>query len=177
MINSPLTIAAVPLNIVWANRDANLQAVEQTLAGMRKDTDVVVLPELFSTGFIVDPDVFQRLAETDDGPTLTRLRQLAAQYKVAIAGSYLGRNEEATQYYNRGFFIEPNGLTTYVNKRHLFHVSPEAELLTQGMTPYPVVRFRGWNIALGVCYDLRFPVWCRNVMTRGRYAYDIFLLP
>lgn len=177
MINSPLTIAAVPLNTVWANRDANLKLVADTLATLHKGTDLVVLPELFSTGFIVDADVFTRLAETDDGPTMTRLRELAKQYRVAIAGSYLSRNEEGSEHYNRGFFIEPNGQGTFVNKRHLFHVSPEAELLTQGMTPYPVVRFRGWNIALGVCYDLRFPVWCRNTMTRGRYAYDIFLLP
>lgn len=177
MINTPLTICALPLNIAWADREANLAAVEGACAALRPGTDVVVLPELFSTGFIADPDVFHRLAETDDGPTLTRLRALARKYKVAVAGSYLARNVEGTEFYNRGFFIEPNSTSTYVNKRHLFHVSPEASLLTAGKTPYALVRFRGWNIALGVCYDLRFPVWCRNVITRGRYAYDVFLLP
>lgn len=177
MINSPLTIAALPLNTVWANREANLKAVEMAMDALRADTDVLVLPELFSTGFVIDPDVYPTLAETNDGPTLTRLRQLARKHNLAIAGSYLGRNEDATEYYNRGFFIEPNGDTVYCNKRHLFHVSPEAELLTAGETSYPVVRFRGWNIALGVCYDLRFPVWCRNTTKNSRYAYDIFLLP
>lgn len=177
MISAPLCIAIVPLNITWANRDANLQAVDKAVAELHPGVDVVVLPELFSTGFIADPDVYGRLAETDEGQTMTHLRQLAAKRRLAIAGSFLAHNEAATEFYNRGFFIEPNGETTYVNKRHLFHVSPEAKILTGGRAPYPVVRFRGWNLALGICYDLRFPVWCRNTMHNGRYAYDIFLLP
>lgn len=177
MINSPLTIAALPLNIVWANRQANLDAVAEAIGKLREGTDLLVLPELFSTGFVADPDVFHRLAETDEGPTMTRLHELAEKHKIAIAGSFLARNESGSEYYNRGFFIEPSGEDAFINKRHLFHVSPEAELLTGGTTPYRVVRFRGWNIAMGVCYDLRFPVWCRNTMNRGRYAYDIFLLP
>lgn len=177
MMPAPLTIAIVPLNISWANRDANMKAVETAVENLRPGVDVVVLPELFSTGFIADMDVVGRLAEPDNGPTLTRLRELAAKRRLAIAGSLLGRNDGATEFYNRGFFIEPTGDTAFINKRHLFHVSPEAEILTGGRSTYPVVRFRGWNIALGICYDLRFPVWCRNTMTHGRYAYDIFLLP
>ena len=177
MINAPLHIAALPLDIKLADPTANLTAIEEALAGLRSETDLLVLPELFSTGFVSNPKDIRRLAESDSGSTLTRLRQFAHAKKIAIAGSYLAHNLEATEFYNRGFFIEPNGETTYVNKRHLFHVSPEAELLTEGKTPYPVIRYRGWNIALGICYDLRFPVWCRNVTTRARSAYDIFLLP
>jgi len=177
MINAPLTIAIYPLDIVQANRDANIRAVADAVGTLRADADVLVLPELFSTGFINDPDALSRLAETDGGPTLTRLRSLARSRRIAVAGSYLACNDDRTEFYNRGFFIEPTGETACLNKRHLFHVSPEASLLTEGLTPYRVVRYRGWNIALGVCYDLRFPVWCRNTMTRGRYAYDIFLLP
>lgn len=177
MINSPLTIAALPLNIAWANREANIQAVEEAIGNLKPETDILVLPELFSTGFIADPEVFRRLAETDSDQTMTHLHKLARQHKIAIAGSYLACNAERTEFYNRGFLLQPGGESVFVNKRHLFHVSPEAQLLTEGKTPYPVVRYRGWNIALGVCYDLRFPVWCRNIMTHGRYAYDIFLLP
>lgn len=177
MINSPLHIAVLPLNIAWANRAANLKAVESALADLKADTDVVCLPELFSTGFIADPDIMGREAETDTDMTVTTLKRLAKERRIALAGSFLGRNADSTEFYNRGFFIEPTGEVTFVNKRHLFHVSPEAQLLTGGTTPYAVVRFRGWNIALGVCYDLRFPVWCRNVMTHDRYAYDVFLLP
>lgn len=177
MINSPLTIAAFPLNIVAANRDVNIAAVEDAAKRLKTGTDLLVLPELFSTGFVADRDVINNLAETDDGESMTRLHALARQQKIAIAGSFLACNEARTEFYNRGFFLDPGGERVFVNKRHLFHVSPEAELLAEGRTAYPVVRYRGWNIALGICYDLRFPVWCRNVMTHGRYAYDIFLLP
>lgn len=177
MINVPLHIAVLPLNIVPAGRAANLRAVEEALGSLRRDTDIVCLPELFTTGFISDPELCAREAETDDGMTITTLKALAGCRRVAIAGSFLGRNADATEYYNRGFIIEPTGEVSFVNKRHLFHVSPEAQVLTGGDTPYAVVRYRGWNIALGICYDLRFPVWCRNTMTRGRHAYDVFLLP
>ncbi|MCM1309761.1 MAG: hypothetical protein NC301_01890 [Bacteroides sp.] len=177
MINAPLLIAALPLNIAWANRSANIRAVEEALKELRKDTDVVCLPELFSTGFIAEPELCHREAEPDNGPTISALKVLAQKHRIAIAGSYLSRNDDSTEFYNRGFFIEPNGESVFVNKRHLFHVSPEAQILTGGTTSYLVVRFRGWNIALGICYDLRFPVWCRNTMTRNRYAYDVFLLP
>lgn len=177
MINSPLNIAILPLDIAQADRSANLKAVEETVAAMRPETDIVCLPELFSTGFIADPTLLHREAEPDNGPTMTRLRALAAKHRLALAGSFLACNDDRSEFYNRGFIIEPTGETTFVNKRHLFHVSPEAQLLQEGTTTYPVVRYRGWNIALGVCYDLRFPVWCRNTMVHGRYAYDIFLLP
>lgn len=173
----PLTVAIVPLNIVWADRQANLKAVDEALNALRPGVDVVLLPELFSTGFVADPDVYPSLAETDLGPTLEHLRKRAAEKRLAIAGSLLACNQARTEYYNRGFFIEPTGETTYVNKRHLFHVSTEAQLLTGGREPYAVARYRGCNIALGICYDLRFPVWCRNTMNHGRYAYDLFLLP
>lgn len=177
MINAPLHIAVLPLNIAWANREANLRAVEEAVATLRPDTDVVCLPELFTTAFIPDPEICKHEAEPDTGMTISRLTALARKHRVAIAGSFLGCNDNKTEIYNRGFFIEPSGEAKFINKRHLFHVSPEAQILTGGKTPYAVVRYRGWNIALGICYDLRFPVWCRNTMTRGRYAYDIFLLP
>lgn len=177
MTNSPLTIAALPLNITWADPDANLTAVESAARNLRPETDILVLPELFSTGFVADPDVFSRLAETDSDNSMTRIRAIAECHRIAVAGSFLACNDARNEFYNRGFLVQPGGEEIFVNKRHLFHVSPEANLLTQGLTPYPVARFRGWNIALGVCYDLRFPVWCRNTMCRGRYAYDIFLLP
>ena len=175
MSNNPLQIAALPLNIKWANREANLVAVEQAAAGLRPGTDLLVLPELFTTAFIADPEVLHRLAEPDDGVTMTRLRQLAAERRIAIAGSFLACNESRTEFYNRAFIMEPNGETVYCNKRHLFHLSPEAKLLTPGHTPYSVVRFRGWNLAVGVCYDLRYPVWCRNRSNEGLFAYDIFI--
>lgn len=175
MINRSLTIAAIPLPIAWADRRANFEAVEKAMASLRPGTDVVVLPELFSTGFIPDPDVMRREAEPSDGPAMQLITRLARQYRVAIAGSFLARGGDEAQpaIFNRAFFVEPSGETAFYDKRHLFSLSPEAQLLEAGQKPMPVVRFRGWNIALAVCYDLRFPVWCRNV----GMAYDVVLIP
>ncbi|MDE7111202.1 MAG: nitrilase family protein [Muribaculaceae bacterium] len=175
MANNPLTIAALPLQIVAADRRANLDAVEQALVALRPGTDLLVLPELFSTGFVADPETVSRLAEPDNGMTLTRLRELAARFRVALCGSMLGCNPDRSEFYNRAFFIEPNGETTYCNKRHLFCLSPEAKLMTSGRGGYATVRFRGWSIGFGVCYDLRFPVWCRNRTVHGSPAYDVFV--
>lgn len=175
MATNPLTIAALPLSIILSDRHANLEAVETVLASLKPGTDIVALPELFSTGFVSDPEAVSRLAEPDNGMTLNRLRALSARYRVAICGSMLGCNPERTEFCNRAFFIEPNGDTTFCNKRHLFCLSPEAKLMTPGRSGYATVRFRGWNIAFGVCYDLRFPVWCRNRTLHGSPAYDVFI--
>lgn len=172
MINNNLNIAVVSLPIRWADRHANLQAVRLHLQQIRPDTDLVVLPELFTTGFIPDPDVIQREAEPSDGLTMTTIRELAAKHRVAIAGSFLARLSDS-EISNRAFLVEPSGETTFYDKRHLFSLSPEATLLHGGRHRMPIVRFRGWNIALAVCYDLRFPVWCRN----AGMNYDIVLFP
>lgn len=175
MATNPLTIAAFPLNIIQADRAANLRAVENAMATLRPGTDVFVLPELFSTGFLSDPEQVAQYAEPDNGPTLNTLRALASRYRVAICGSMLACNSDRTEFYNRAFFIEPSGTTEFCNKRHLFCLSPESKLMTHGKTPYPTVRFRGWSIGFGVCYDLRFPVWCRNRTVHGSQAYDVFI--
>lgn len=171
MLNDQLKVAALPIDIVWGDREENLMALERGLASMPAGTDIVVVPELFTTGFIHDADSLVRLAERTSGETIARLHRLAAQYNVALAGSYLCNI--GGLYYNRGFFIEPSGDEMFYDKRHLFSLSPEASVYRPGDRRSPVVRFRGWNIAMIVCYDLRFPVWCRNI---GQ-LYDIMLVP
>ncbi len=175
MANNPLTIAALPLNIRQASPAENLEAVAAALETLRPGTDILALPELFSTGFIANPAQIEQLAEADNGFTLSRLRQLAARFRVALCGSFLARNADGSEFYNRAFFIEPDGSTTYCNKRHLFGLSPEAKLMKAGLTDYRTVRFRGWSIGFGVCYDLRFPAWCRNRIVHGSPAYDLFI--
>lgn len=175
MANNPLTIAVFPLNIRQASPSDNLEAVRLALESLRPGTDILALPELFSTGFIADPERIAQLAEPDNGFTLNLLRRFAGHYRVALCGSFLARNESGSEFYNRAFFIEPDGSTTYCNKRHLFGLSPESKLMKAGQTDYRTVRFRGWSIGFGVCYDLRFPVWCRNRMVHGSPAYDLFI--
>jgi len=167
-----IKIALVSLDIVWADSRENIKAVEHYMASIGSDVDIVALPELFTTGFVSDRDTLFALAETNTGHTVTAIKALARKYGCAVSGSFSACDEEHSHVYNRAFFIEPDGNCTYYDKRHLFILSPENEIYTAGCGEVPVVNFRGWNVALLVCYDLRFPVWTRNVGHR----YDIMLV-
>lgn len=169
--NDNLRVAVLPLDIVWADKTANCRAVAEAFTRLPEGTDVVVLPELFSTGYVDDPQAMKDLAERNTQETIDFIKRLAAHYSVAVAGSFLASTPP--KLYNRAFFIEPNGDETFYDKRHLFSLSAESKIFAPGTEPIPVVRFRGWNIAMIVCYDLRFPVWCR---CRSN-AYDILLVP
>ena len=171
ILNPTFTAVALPLDIVWADREANLRALGDALDRIPAGVDLVVLPELFTTGFINDPALLTSLPETNNGETMEAVRRLAARHNCALAGSFLAKT--AHQVFNRGFFIEPSGDETFYDKRHLFSLSSEAKVYTPGTRPMPVVRFRGWNIAMIVCYDLRFPVWCRN----KEQEYDALIVP
>jgi len=170
-MNTNLRIAAIPVDIIWSDKQANLISVERSLASLPAGTDIAVLPELFSTGFANDPTLMADLAETNSGPTMQAVLSLARRYNVAIAGTFVAKSGH--KIYNRGFFVEPSGDETFYDKRHLFCVSAEAKIFAQGTDRIPVVRFRGWNVAMIICYDLRFPAWCRN----RDMAYDVLLVP
>lgn len=170
-LNKDLKVATLPLDIAWFDRDKNIDTVSEALKSLDPDTDLVVLPELFTTGFTSDTTLLLETAETNTGHTIDAVKMWAEKYNVAIAGSYLART--AHKAYNRGFFIEPNGDETFYDKRHLFSLSAESKVLGQGDTYKPIIRFRGWDIALIMCYDLRFPVWCRSVNN----AYELLLVP
>lgn len=170
-MNNRIKIAVLPLDISWCNYEMNMATVADELRELESGTDIVVLPELFSTGFIQDAALIDRMATTYGVRAIEAVKRWCAQYNVAIAGSVLIKDEG--KYYNRGFFAEPSGEIAYYDKRHLFCLSPEAEIFSQGDKLPPVVRYRGWNISLVVCYDLRFPVWCRNTGNR----YDMLIVP
>ena len=166
-----LRIALLPLDIIPGDKEANLAAVEKALAVLPPSTDIVVLPELFSTGYISDKDACRALAERNTCETVDRIKAWAAATGAAFAGSYLATTHPGI--YNRAFFIEPSGEETFYDKHHLFGLGGEADLFHRGDTRPPVVRFRAWNISMIVCYDLRFPIWSRN--EDGRY--DVLLVP
>lgn len=169
--NDILRVAVLPLAIEWANKKANLDAVGNAFTRLLEGTDIVVLPELFSTGFSDDEAVMRDLAERNSQETIDFIKALASRHSVAIAGSYLAITPP--HLYNRAFFIEPNGDETFYDKRHLFSLSTESKIFAPGDEQIPVVRFRGWNVAMIVCYDLRFPVWCRC----RKNSYDMLLVP
>ncbi len=169
---SELTVAALPVDIAFADREANLAAASDMAARLPHPVDIIVLPELFSTGYVNDPAAMRALAEPDDGPTMECVRHMARQHDCAVAGSFAAG--DAGSVYNRAFLVAPDGSTLAAyDKRHLFSMSRETEVFSHGNAPTPVAGWRGWRVALSVCYDLRFPAWMRN----HGYAYDIMLLP
>ena len=170
MFTRNLRIALIEDNIAHGDKAANLEQLRRNLLNIPEDTDLVVLPELFSTGFVDEPDLALDLAERNTGDTMNELKRLAAERSVAIAGSFLART--AGQVYNRAFFLEPNDEETFYDKRHLFTFSGEDKIFARGTRLAPIIRFRGFNIKLIVCYDLRFPVFCRNVSNN----YDMLLV-
>ena len=170
-LNGPLTVAAVELDTAPSDKKANLQAAAAAIETLAGHADVALLPEMFSTGYILDPQAARSLAEPSDGPTIEWSARLAAQCNLALAGSFIALDHDG-RLFNRAFFTEPSGETTYYDKHHLFTTGGEDRVYTPGRKRIPVIRFRGWNIAIAVCYDLRFPVWLRNIAG----AYDLLLV-
>ncbi len=162
---NPLRLSFVQADIVWEDRAKNLAAYEVLLAPLAGESDLVLLPEMFTTGFSMQ---CRELAEPVEGSTVATLRRWAARYQLALAGSFMAEQDGC--YYNRGFFITPQGEATYYDKRHLFRMGEEATHFEAG-TEQVVVSYMGWNVCLQICYDLRFPLWSRNNDNR----YDLLL--
>lgn len=161
MSSSKLNICLVPMKIEWGDKQTNLEALEKLLPDVHPATDLVILPELFSTGFITSmpKDELWKYAERNTGATIDRIKLLSDKYGVAIAGSFIA--DSGGLLFNRAFFIEPSGEECFADKRHLFSMARENDSFNPGNSRLSV-RYRGWNIAMVVCYDIRFPVWCRN---------------
>jgi omega-amidase len=153
---STLTITTIQANLQWENKAANLQCFSEKINGIRENTEIVVLPEMFSTGFSMKPET---LAERMDGPTMDWMKKTAAQRKVILTGSLI--IEEEGNYFNRLIWMLPNGQYGYYDKRHRFAYAGENEHYTAGKKRL-IASVKGWRINLLVCYDLRFPVWSRQ---------------
>ena len=151
-----LRVSLVQLDIEWENKHGNLERVHEYIASRALETDIFVLPEMFSTGFTMNS---RNLAEPNDGYTMTAVKQWAKQYDVAICGSFIA--SDSGNFYNRGFFITPDR-EYYYDKRHLFRMGNEPQYFSSGNKRL-IFEHKGFNICLLVCYDLRFPVWARNV--------------
>lgn len=157
----PLNIALYPQKIVWGDKAANIDALIAIAAKVHPQTDLLVLPETFSTGFpsSTDKEDVRLLAERNTGKTIDTIKAISHKYGIAIAGSYIA--DTGGLLCNRAFFIEPNGEETFADKRHLFSMAGEDKIFSAGDHRL-AVRYRGWNLAMVLCYDIRFPVWCRN---------------
>jgi omega-amidase len=159
---STLTITTIQSDLRWESKAANLQRFEELINGIGEPTEIVVLPEMFSTGFIMKPG---HLAETMDGPTMAWMKTIAAQKRVILTGSII--IEESGHYFNRLIWMLPNGHYGYYDKRHRFAFAGENEQYSAGHKRL-VASVKGWKVLLMVCYDLRFPVWSRQTPEPGR---------
>ena len=174
MPSTELNIALLPLDIVEMDVAANLSAVERRIELLPEQTDLVVLPEMFSTGFTTDPSILVRIAEnTASSPTLDALRSIAARKNVAIWGSMIARTDDGLGFINRGFMISPGAATEYYDKRHTFSLGGESKAFARGSQLSPIVEFRGWRLKMSICYDIRFPVWNRSRAN----DYDALIVP
>jgi omega-amidase len=162
-----LVIAIVQTSLTWEDIKANLSAFDSKLSPLADRTDLIILPEMFTTGFTMNAAGF---AEPVDGPSVEWLRKKSALFNVDITGSLIIREEGL--YYNRLFWAKPNGELFHYDKRHLFRMAGEDDVYAAGKQNI-TVEVKGWKVRPLICYDLRFPVWSRN---KGGAEYDLLLL-
>lgn len=159
-----MKIALIQSDLYWEDASKNRKSFESKINQIDSEVNLVVLPEMFSTGFTMNaPEV----AETMQGDTVLWLQSLAKQKNFAITGSLIIVENE--KYYNRMLFVFPSGEIQYYNKRHLFSLAGEDKFYTSGKEKV-IIDYLDWKICLQVCYDLRFPVFARNVEN-----YDLLL--
>jgi len=149
-----IDITLIQTDIEWENNSRNITYLDKQLTDIT--TDVVILPEMFSTGFSMNP---KKISEAMDGTSVTWMLKKAKELDCAICGSL--SIEENNKCYNRFLFVTPNGIQATYDKRHLFTYSKEDDIYTAGTTS-TLIEYKGFRIKPFICYDLRFPVWSRN---------------
>lgn len=148
----------------WEDKSQNLQQIENVLKGMKPGTELVILPEMATTGFSMNAT---ELAEEMEGDSFIAISKMAVEYQVAICGSFIV--QEFASFYNRFIFFHPDGKWETYDKKHLFTMGAENKTYTSG-TARKIIQYKGWKILPIICYDLRFPVWCRNNLN-----YDLII--
>jgi predicted amidohydrolase len=158
-----IIVTLVQPDIVWENPQENLRKYSEMLADVDK-TDLIVLPEMFSTGFSMHPE---KLNENMDGSSVQWMKKLASKKKAAVTGSLI--IEDAGKVFNRLLWVFPDGVTKIYDKRHLFTMGEENQHYSPGIEKL-IVEYKGWRFCPLICYDLRFPVWSRNTEN-----YDVLI--
>jgi len=166
---SDLTVTLIQQPLAWLDAEANHQHFANLIAPLAGKTDLIILPEMFSTGFSMEP---APVAEAMDGPTLQWLTEQAKAADAAITGSFTIK--EGEYFYNRMIFMQPDGHYHCYDKRHLFRMGNEHHRY-QGGSERLIVEYKGWRICPMVCYDLRFPAWTRNGYHNGKNDYDLLI--
>lgn len=164
MASNDLRVSLIQTALYWENPSANLEMLTKKLAGLQDKTDLIILPEMFTTGFSMNT---HQLAESMNGNAVQWMKNQAKQLNAVVTGSLIIKEEES--FYNRLIWMRPDGTSAQYDKRHLFTLAKEHHSFTAG-TEKLIVELKGWRICPLVCYDLRFPVWSRNIE-----AYDILI--
>ena len=146
----------IQTDIIWENPSENRRILEEKINNITDEIDLIILPEMFTSGFTMHPDL---VAETMDGATISWLKEIAKTKNCAITGSLV--ITENGNFYNRMVFVFPDGKVRHYDKRHLFTLAGEDKVYTSGKEKI-IVKYNDWKICLQVCYDLRFPVFSRN---------------
>lgn len=173
---SDLAITLIQTNLFWEDPKANLTHLESLLKGTKLPTDIIVLPEMFSTGFSMNP---APLAEPYQGKCFEWMVRMAKQYDAAITGSIMTyiNSYGIRTFYNRLYWVNPDGSHSYYDKRHLFSFAGEHAHYSAGSERLIVI-YKGWKICPLICYDLRFPVWSRNANHAGKKSdteFDVLI--
>jgi len=164
-----LTVTLVQMPIHWHDPVANRTQIAEKLAGIKQSADLIVLPEMFTTGFTMDTRLQN---EAEEGPTVEWMREMAKTYNSVITGSIIVKTNE--QYFNRLLWVNPQGEIDSYDKKHLFRMADEHSYFKEG-NESRTFELHGWKIRPAICYDLRFPVWARNAMTNNELDYDLIL--
>ena len=151
-----LSVTLIQTNLFWENSTANLANLEEKIAQISLPTDLIILPEMFTTGFTMNA---KAMAEPMNFTAFKWMKQQAKRTQAVITGSFIVK--EGNQFFNRLLWMQPDGSFETYDKRHLFRMGEEEKTFTAG-TKRLIVELKGWRICPLICYDLRFPVWSRN---------------
>jgi predicted amidohydrolase len=166
-----LKITLIQSDVFWEDSGKNLSGYRKIIVQTEEESDVIILPEMFNTGFTMHPEL---CAQPMDGPAMQFLAEMSSARNCMIISSILVREKDF--YYNRLISMYPDGSFQQYDKRHLFILTDENKVMTGG-TKRIICTWKGWKILPLICYDLRFPVWSRNTWENGEYEYDLLVYP
>ena len=165
-----LKVSLIQSSLFWEDHNQNRQMFEKKIFSIEEDTDIIILPEMFSTGFSMEP---VQIAENAKGDSFQWMQKMAKEKNAVISGSIA--TKENGKYYNRFYWVEPDGKHYQYNKKHLFTFAGEDKQYTAG-TEKVIIGYKGWKIMPLICYDLRFPVWSKNnYSVENGFDYDCLL--
>lgn len=164
-MSDKLHIVGIQADLIWENAQKNLAFFESKINKLPSKTDLIVLPEMFTTGFTMNP---KNVAETMQGNAISWMKEIAKKNDFAITGSLVIKYKN--EYFNRLIFAHPSGKIEAYDKRHSFTLAGEDKIYTSGKEKL-IVNYKGWKICPLICYDLRFPVWARNTENYDLLVY------